>query len=133
MATTGTKLLIVEDDSYMRKLLVKRAQLRHSIHCQCDGTGEYCIELATAFHPDVILLDMNLPKISGFGILRELKKHQFLKDIPVIILTSHTHPEILQQAFELGATAYFPKTSRLEDVFEMVNSISNTNRISKLH
>lgn len=128
----SNKLLIVEDEDYVRKLLVRRATQKHNFICRWDSTGESCLKIAKTFQPDVILLDMNLPAISGFGLIRELKRHPVTQDIPIIVLSAHDQLDIVQEAIDLGANNYFVKGEPMESIFQKIESIVLPTRSSVL-
>lgn len=83
--------------------------------------GEIGLRLAKSEKPDLILLDLILPKMDGFDVLKSLKEDPKTKKIPVIILTNVERIEDIDQALELGATTYLVKTQyRLEEVMEKI-------------
>ena len=73
--------------------------------------------------PVVILLDINLPKINGLEVLRELKTHPLLQRIPVIVLTSSGEDRDIQKAYELGANSYIVKPVDFEKFVEVAAQI----------
>lgn len=81
--------------------------------------GEY----AQAPRPDIILLDLNLPKKSGYEVLEDVKKHQELRRIPVIILTTSEAETDVARAYAMGANCYITKPPDLDSFFTMVKSI----------
>ncbi len=115
------KILIVDDDPDILFLLKRQAKLSH-FECHTDNTGEECLQKAVHERPDLILLDMNLPKISGLGLIREIKKNPQLQNIPIIVLSGLQDEEIVRSALDLGASAYFPKKSNtnVEELFELI-------------
>ncbi len=71
--------------------------------------------------PDLILLDIILPKKNGYEVLEELKKDEQTKKIPVILLTNLESPEDIEKAFEKGASTYLVKSDyRLEDIVKKI-------------
>lgn len=83
--------------------------------------GETGLRLAQTENPDLILLDLILPKMDGFEVLSHLKEDQKTKEIPVIILTNLENMENINKALELGATTYLVKTQyQLEDIISKV-------------
>src|ERR1043166_1667658 len=67
------------------------------------------MELITNQHPDVVLLDLNMPEVSGFDILRLMRAHNRLRHVPVIVLTSSNDSETKLKALQLGATDFLAK------------------------
>ena len=83
--------------------------------------GEIGLKLAKAKKPDLILLDLILPKLSGFEVLKKIKEDKKIKDIPVIVLTNLENMEDIEKAIELGATTYLVKVSYpLEEVVKKI-------------
>ena len=83
--------------------------------------GEIGLGLAKVKKPDLILLDLILPKTSGFEVLRKLKEDDATKDIPVIVLTNLESIEDIEKALSLGTTTYLVKANySLEEVLEKV-------------
>lgn len=83
--------------------------------------GETGLKMAKTENPDLILLDLILPKLYGLEVLKELKKDPKTKDIPVIVLTVLEGTEDVEKALELGATTYLIKASyTLKEVVEKI-------------
>jgi len=86
--------------------------------------GETGLRLAKSEKPDLILLDLILPKIHGFDVLKKLKGDKETKDIPVIVLTNLEKIEDVDKALELGATTYLIKAQySLEEVEEKIKKV----------
>ena len=86
--------------------------------------GETGLRLAEVQKPDLIILDLILPKLHGFDVLERLKKNQATKDIPVIVLTNLEGINEIEKAIELGATTYLVKAQYTLD--EMMEKIRKT-------
>ncbi len=83
--------------------------------------GELGLNLARTEKPDIILLDIILPRKDGFGVLESLKKSEDTKHIPVIVLTNLENPEDVEKSLSLGATTYLVKSDHsLEDILEKI-------------
>jgi len=78
---------------------------------------------AQAPRPDLILLDLNMPRMNGFEVLEVIKADDGLKSIPVVILTSSQAEKDIVQSYKLYANAYVVKTVDLEQFIEVVQSI----------
>ncbi len=117
------KILFVEDELALQKTLGKKLELGgYTILEAMDG--EKGIELAKSEKPDLILLDLILPKKNGFDVLKEIRSFEGTKDIPVIILTNLEGTKEVEKALEFGATTYLVKINySLEDVIEKVKKI----------
>ena len=117
------KILFIEDEDTLQKALggfLKDAG--YEVVNALDG--EIGLELALSENPDLILLDIVLPKINGFEVLKELKQKEETKDIPVIVLTNMENIEDIDKIIQLGATTYMIKTEyKLEEVIEKVKGV----------
>lgn len=110
------KILFVEDEPSLQKAISELLnQEGFKIFSATDG--EEGLEIAKKEKPNLILLDLILPKKDGFEVLKELKADAELKAIPVIVLTNLEGMGDVEKALELGATTYLVKANyELEDV-----------------
>lgn len=117
------KILLVEDEAALRKTLgTVLKQEGYKMVLAADG--ETGLRLAKTKKPDLILLDLILPKIHGFDVLTQLKSDPSTKQIPVIVLTNLEKIEDIEKAIEMGATTYLIKARySLEEVVEKVRKI----------
>lgn len=114
------KILIVEDEMTLHKALVEYLE-EENFHVINAYDGEAGISAAKDKKPDLILLDIILPKKDGYEVLTELKSDESTKKIPVILLTNLGSTEDIQKAFEKGATTYLIKSDyKLEDVVRKI-------------
>lgn len=117
----GKKILFVEDEAVLQKtfsdLITKEG---FEVISALDG--EAGLRQAKAQKPDLILLDVILPKVNGFDVLKKLKEDPETKEIPVIVLTNLEAVEDVDQALKLGAKSYLVKTNySLEELVEKIN------------
>lgn len=114
------KILIVEDESALQKTLSEVLnQEGYQVISALDG--EIGLELAKKERPDLILLDLVLPKLHGFEVLEQLTKDPETKKIPIIVLTNLEETKDVEKAIELGATTYLVKeTYSLDEVIEKI-------------
>lgn len=114
------KILIVEDESSLQTSL-KEFLSMENFETVSAFNGEEGIELAAKENPDLILLDIILPKKNGFEVLEEIKKNKETEKIPVILLTNLESTEDVNRAFEMGVTTYLIKSSyTLEDIVKKI-------------
>ena len=113
-------ILFIEDESALQKTFGDLfGQEGYEMVSALDGG--IGLGLAKVKKPDLILLDLILPKTSGFEVLRKLKEDDATKDIPVIVLTNLEAMEDIEKALSLGATTYLVKANYLlEEVLEKV-------------
>ena len=114
------KILFVEDESALQKTFSDIfIQEGYKVISALDG--EKGLNLAKTEKPDLILLDLVLPKMHGFEVLKSLKEDEKTQDIPIIVLTNLESMEDVEKALELGATTYLVKASySLEEVIDKV-------------
>ncbi len=125
-------VLIVEDEADDRDLLArafKRAGIDVPLRFAKDGDEavdylEGVVADASRASPFIILLDLKLPRRSGFEVLEWVKQSARLRRIPVIILTSSRESIDLERAYDLGANSYLVKPARPEALRQMVEQIN---------
>ena len=117
------KILFIEDESALQKTFGEiLKQEGYEMISALDG--ETGLRLAKSEKPDLILLDLILPKMHGFEVLKKLKEDKETKDIPVIVLTNLEKIEDVDKALELGATTYLIKAQySLEEVVEKIKKV----------
>jgi two-component system response regulator len=130
---TNAKILLVEDnaaDIRLTKKVLQENKIVSSLDIVRDGVeaidflkkrGKY----SNASKPNLILLDLNLPKRNGFDVLKEMKHDEELKRIPVVILTVSDVREDLIKAYNLHANCYIIKPLELKEFYRIINSIIN--------
>jgi two-component system, OmpR family, alkaline phosphatase synthesis response regulator PhoP len=110
------KILVVEDDRSLQNALVEMlSQAGYAVMTALDG--EEGLEKIFAEKPDLVLLDIILPKKDGYEVLETIKKNEATKDVPVLILTNLEEIDNIQKAIDLGATTFMVKSDfSLKDV-----------------
>ncbi len=125
------EILLVEDNPGDARLTVealKEAKVRNRVHVVDDGVKALAFlrrqaAYSTVPRPDLILLDLNLPKKDGREVLEELKHDGDLKRIPVVILTTSQAEQDILKAYELNANCYITKPVDLDQFLKVVRSI----------
>jgi|SRR3989344_2967698 len=127
MTGNGKKILFVEDEEALQRAMgTMLEQKGFNVIRAMDGD----IGLATARKemPDLILLDLILPKKNGFEVLTEIKKDPAIKSIPVIVLTNLEGSEDVEKAISLGAMTYLVKANyNLSDIFGKIEMALRSN------
>jgi DNA-binding response OmpR family regulator len=117
------KIVLVEDNGDLQKVYAEGLRLRG---LQVSVAADYnaALTLAKQDEPDVILLDLLLPKVNGMEVLRALKADDHLKDIPVIVLTNIDDVHFQHSALELGAITFLIKSNiTLDRLAETIKSV----------
>ena len=132
MSHKPVDILLVEDspaDAYFVQQALQNT-LVHTLQVVQDGEeamtfmereGAY----ANAFTPDLILLDLNLPKRNGLWVLAELKKNERYRQIPVIVLTTSAAASDIKQAYQLSASCYITKPGDFDQFVHVVKAIKS--------
>ena len=118
-----SKVLVVEDDRFLTSAY--RAKLTKSgYEVQMAGDGEEALQILQQFHPDIILLDLVMPRKDGFATLSEIKQQASLKNIPVIVASNLGQKEDIDKAMGLGATDFIIKSDlSMDDLVTKIESI----------
>jgi two-component system, chemotaxis family, response regulator Rcp1 len=127
------EILLIEDnpgDIRLVKEVFKDAKLNNNLQVALDGEEALKIlrqegEFFNSPRPDLILLDLNLPKKNGREVLREIKEDESLKCIPVVILTTSSAEEDLIETYKRDANCYITKPVDLDEFIKVVKSIQN--------
>lgn len=125
-------VLIVEDNELNMKLFRDLLEA-HGIGTIETSNGNKVMDLAREHNPDLILMDIQLPEISGLEVTKQLKADEGLKDIPVVAVTAFAMKGDEQKIREGGAEDYISKPISVPQFLEVVNSfLSNSNAEVKL-
>lgn len=126
MADNKIKILLIEDDVFLAKMYKIKLDLDgfEVIHSE---NGEKGLVLASHKKPNIILLDIILPKMDGYQVLSQLKKAEETKNIPVILLTNLGQKEDIDKGLALGANdylikAYFTPAEVVNKIKKVLNS-----------
>ena len=107
-------ILIVEDDLFIRELYDRQLSLE-GYQVTTAEDGEIGLAKITESIPDLLLLDIMLPKVSGLDLLRTIKAKDETKNIPVILLTNLGQDPVIKEGFNLGADGYLIKSAYTPD------------------
>lgn len=102
-------ILIVEDDNFLADIYQKKFEME-GFKVSVSNNGEKALVDIKKKMPDLVLLDILLPKLDGFAVLEKLKEDSAVKDIPVILLTNLGQQDDVQKGLEKGAVDYLIKT-----------------------
>ncbi len=104
------KVVIVEDEKMLADMYATKLAME-GFEAQKANDGATGFELVKQTKPSIVLLDIIMPKIDGFGVLKMIKDDPTLKDIPVVLLTNLGQDEDIKKGKQLGAADYFIKSN----------------------
>ena len=124
-ATSGPgppRVLVVDDDPAIRRIC--------STWLSLDGyevleaaDGQHALELALTEEPTVVLLDLSIPVLDGFGVAAALRDDDRTRDVPVVVLTAETAPHVIERVHELGVAGLFVKPFHPSAVADFVRDV----------
>ncbi len=119
--TIQRKVLYIEDQDLNLRLVERILNNRPGYHLITAMQGGIALDLAREHRPDVILLDLNLPDMSGDEILQHLKADAALSDIPVIMVSADAMGDRIDELLKLGASGYLTKPYKLREFFRVID------------
>lgn len=120
MSPKSPKVLIVEDEKMLAEMYATKFSME-GFDAFKAFDGEAGLTMAKEVKPDIILLDIIMPKLDGFAVLKQLRDEADTKTTPVILLTNLGQDEDMKKGKELGATDYFVKANHTPA--EVVNKV----------
>jgi CheY-like chemotaxis protein len=125
------EVLIVEDnqaDSHLTTTALRDARIANEVHVVEDGEEAMAFlnqqgAYGSALRPDLVLLDLNLPKKDGFKVLEEMRADAHLKNIPVIVFSGSDRASDIARAYDLQIAAYLVKPINLDDYFTAIRAV----------
>lgn len=111
-------ILIVDDSKSMRQILRKILVVSGFRMGECleAGNGEEALSVLERNWVDLILSDIHMPVMDGFGLLRALREHEDWSDLPVVLVTTESNEDRIQEALSLGARGYIRKPFKPEEI-----------------
>ena len=116
------KILVVDDEESLAEM-VCRALKQQGYRTVSANDGDAALELIEEELPDLVVLDLMLPKMDGWEVCRRAKAEPALKDIPIMMLTARSSPEDVVQGLDLGADDYLKKPFVLEELLARVRAL----------
>ena len=128
---TAVEILLVDDnpgDVELTKVALRDAKIVNTIHVVRDGAEALAFlrcegEFADAPRPDLVLLDLKMPKVDGFQVLAEMKSEPDLRSIPVIVMSSSNAEKDLVRAYDAQVSAYLVKPSNFDEYFNAIRAV----------
>lgn len=126
METKNKKVLIIEDNEAYRTILEQKLS-GENFDIITAQDGEDGLKIAISTHPDLVIIDLMLPKMNGAMVMNKLREDEWGREVPVIILTNiNPDDETLQKLMEKKPSYYLIKSDiNLEDLTNKVNSLLN--------
>ena len=103
------RVLFVEDDPSVAQMYKLKLEL-DGYQVQVAADGEAAIEMAIQAPPDIIFLDIRLPKLDGLAVLEALRADERTRQVPVVILSNYSERELVERGLKLGALEYLIKS-----------------------
>jgi CheY-like chemotaxis protein len=120
-------ILLIDDDEDDRALFKEAVNfLDHDLQCWTANDGQHALDVLAyelIVLPDLIFLDLNMPKMSGIEFLTAIKKSRQHKNIPVIIYSTSSNPEDLRKCHDLGATDFITKPSDFQELIKTLSTL----------
>lgn len=120
MKTEMPHVLVVDDEIHLRKLLTEF--LRDDFRVSVAGNGKEAHQLAMELKPDLILMDIKMPELDGYGACALLRKNEETKHIPILFLTAFNNVDYRVKAFDIGADDFISKPFKVEEVISRLKS-----------
>ena len=125
------EVLLAEDnefDVHVTMVAFRDATVPNRVHCVPDGEAALAFLKRTGEHsqaprPDLILLDLNLPKMNGLEVLEEIKADPNLKNIPVVMVSGDIHEGDVRRAYDLQVSAFLMKPVEVDEYFAAIRSL----------
>jgi two-component system phosphate regulon response regulator PhoB len=125
------RILLVEDEPALQETLGESLRSR-KYDVQSATDGEMAVNLAKSGKPDLILLDLILPKKYGLDVLKELREDETTENIPVIVLTNLEKVGEVERAIELGAATYLVKTNySINEIIGKIEQVLSEQELKK--
>ena len=114
------KMILTVDDSRTMREMLKATLLGAGYEVLQAEDGVHGLEVLAGSNPDVILTDINMPRMDGFDLVRNLRADAHLKDLPVIMITSRIAQKHREHAAQLGVNHYLGKPYSEEDLLALI-------------
>lgn len=114
-------VVVVEDNASLRMMLCEKLRKENYKVTEAEN-GEEALDMVVRHKPDLVILDVILPRMTGFEVLEKIRHISEVKDVPVMLLTNLESMENVERALRLGATNYLVKADySLEEITQKVN------------
>jgi CheY-like chemotaxis protein len=125
--------ILIADDDIDDQEMIKKAlrNCRKALHIVTVDNGMHVVDFLLKRHdyrnnaivPDLVLLDLNMPLMDGFGVLGEIRRHESLHKIPVYVITISRNTDDWNRALDLGATGFYTKGVNTSDINRVIREV----------
>jgi CheY-like chemotaxis protein len=123
VSTRPFTLLYVEDNPVNQTLMRLVIAERNGVKLELAADGVAGVEAAHALHPDLVLLDLNLPRLDGYGVLARLRADPALALIPCVAVSANAMPTEVRRALDAGFADYLTKPFEVDNVLALVDRL----------
>ena len=120
-------ILIAEDSADSREMMQLLLETR-GYQVIAAEHGVHALDVALTSRPDLVLLDLELPKLDGLSVARELRSHPNFKDVPIVILSGHDPSRFRQEALDAGCDEYLLKPINFDHLHELLDRMIESAR-----
>jgi CheY-like chemotaxis protein len=123
---SAKRFLLIDDDQDDHEILIAAlSEIDKSIVCQIALNGEEGLHKldSQSYRPDLIFLDLNMPGMTGFQVLKEIKGSIRLKHIPVVIFSTSANPKDINETKSMGAFTFITKPSQYNDLRDILKTL----------
>ena len=121
--TQARRRVLVTDDEPITRMLVKLLLERQDFEVLEAANGRDAVEIAIREHPDLLMIDLNMPEMDGYEAIARVRREMSLAMMPVLVLTSEEGPGVERRVLELGADDYILKPFDPEVLLSRVNAV----------
>lgn len=123
MAGLENKIILIVDDSPLQAIVLRRILTQTKFETLTAKDGEEALNILKSKHVDLVISDVNMPKIDGYELCRRMKAETELAKIPIILCTVLSSPEDLMRGIEIGADSYVTRPYNDEHILQVVNDL----------